>query len=577
MWSILERSNNVTTGFEALLKRSGFHDQLVPKFYMSPSTKCLFRESLEGFALDVLHGELILKQCDRYSPMHVRYDDDFNKISVMVPNLFEACSELGSLMGEWDDNIDESTKKTFSVLRIRCNWLLAGFYLWRSRIASSIREGKEAEEEGTACIEEALKGFNSPDLGDMPSLPTTHLASPGRTEPYWKELSPSALAKYRDEIQASSVVSLVRGKFQDLIAAMAWRHESSEICSEVSDDDAKALQEIGETLFGRYKSSYGDPEAKHSELVENFLSVNGNDVVRTSLGDENDAWSLALLLPLGRVDVASLRKLSNPSILSMLVVCMNMKPTNQYLIIELLVRLLLSTKDTHKVLLQRINDAKATRKGENDDDFSDSDDESMTSDDSTDRNYSNKNMDGKRAIQCGHFVAFLLQKICESFLEHLSNQEKKLFIADEGCQTVMRCSLELSSSWFETTAKYFSPEDSADLSILRSISFLVVSLRDVLPQSERQTIDGQYFHYMTKILVSHRQVLAGLVQNHGDRSTRALKQKLCAKRAEYMNTVASEIGILLSEYMGEIQNLVMVPSAILAGVLGFPRTSGTSF
>lgn len=557
-------SAKLCTGFEAQLKRSGYQDQLVPKFYIPPSMNCSFHKSLEGFALDVLHGELILKQCDRYSPVYVAYDDDCNVISLLAPNLFEACSELESVMKEKEEELNEASMKKFALLEIRCNWLLAGFYLWRSRIARAIWEAQEAEEEGTAFIEMALNGFRSPWLRQVQALPTPHLASPGRTESYWKEISPAALAKYRDEIQASSVVSLVRGNFLDLIAAMDRKNESSEKSLDVSDDDAKALEDIGETLFDRYKSSYGDPEAKHSELVENFLSVHGNDIIRNSQGDPKDAPCLASLIPLERLDLASLRKMSNPSILSLLVVCMNMKATNQYLVVQLLVRLLLSIKDTHNVLLQRINDTKALRK-EDDDDFSDSDDNSMMSDDSEGRNASNKNMDGKRAIQCGHFFSFLVQRVCESFSKRLTKEEKQRFIDDKECQTLLRCSLDLSSRWFETTAKHFEPEDAADLSILRSIRSLTLFMTEDLTQVERQKIDAQYLQCMIKIVIIHRKMFAGLVQNKGDRSTRGSKQKLCIKRAEYMNAVSSEIGMLLSQYLGKVDKLVMVQSDILTG------------
>lgn len=547
----------------------------MPSFYVSPSARCSFQTSLESFALDLLYGELILKQCDRYSPVHVAYDDDCNLISIMVPNLFKACSELESAMEQNGDDHDEATKKKFSIFKIRCNWLLAGFYLWRSRIARSIWEAQEAEEEGTAFIEEALKGFSPPCLRQIKSLPTPHLASPGRTESYWKEISPTALAKYRDEIQASSVVSLVRGKFQDLIAAMDRRSESTEVPVNVSDEDAKALVEIGETLFDRYKSGYGDEEAKHSELVENFLSVHGNDIISSSRSEgQNDFSSISLLIPLERLDPASLRKMSNPSILSMLVVCMNMKQTNQFLVMQLLVRLVLSTKDTHSVLLQRIHDAKATRNEGDDDDFSDSDDDSMMSDDSEERNTSNKNMDEKRAMQCGHLVAFLVHRICEGFSKCLSTEEKQLFIADEECRTLVRCSLELSSHWFEATAKHFEPEDLADLLIFRSVSSLMILLCTDLTPVERHKFDAQYLQYLTKILISHRKVFAGLVHNHGDRSTRITKQKLCIKRTEYVNAVVSEIGILMSHYQGKVQKLVMVQSDIC---VGFPNSEWNYF
>ena len=549
------------------MKRSGFHEQLVPRFYETLAKTGNLLKSLEGFAVDVLHGELVLKQCDRYSPVYVTYDDDSNMISLMVPNLFEACKELDDAIREVNGQLSPESLKKFSILKIRCNWLIAGFYLWRSHISRLVWEAQEAEEEGTAFIEEALAGFESPYLSQIQSLSTPHLVSPGRTESHWKEISPSSLAKYRDEIQASSVVSQAREKFQDIVAAVFRKFESAEEHTGVPEEEAAALGEIGDTLFKRYKSVFGDSEAKHNELVEDFLSAHGNDLMpRSQESDQSSGSSLiASLIPLKKVDAAVLQKMSHPSILSMLVVCMNMKSTNQHVVAQLLLRLALSAKDMQDVLLQRIDEAKATRRGGDDDDFSDSDDDSMISGDSDGRNASNKNMDEKRSIQCGHFVAFLIERISESFSASFSEEERGRFITSDECKVLIRSSLVMSSRWFDTTSKYLAPEDLADLSIVRAVSGLAAKMSTCVSSAERAPFDMHYLQCLIQILISHRQLLAGLVQNHGDRSTRITKQRVCMKRAEYLATVASDIGMLLSHYPCEVHDHVINPSHVLRG------------
>lgn len=552
-------------GYETQFKRSGFPDQIVPQFYSSPTTAGV-HNSLEGFALDILHGEMILKQCDRYSPIHVTFDDDCNLISLLVPALHRACSELEGVLEKKENELTDIWKKRFAVVRIRCHWLLAGFYLWRSRITQVVGEAQMAEEEGIAFIEKTLNDFHSPYTQKEQVILTPHLVSPGRTEPHWKEISVASLTKYRDEIQASSVVSIAREKFQDMIAGIIRENLDKEMPNDVATDHAHAFAEIGETLFNRYRAKYGDIEAKHSELVADFLASHGNDIVPSSGEyEQKRSEQVTCLIPLEPVGFDELQTMSNPSILSMLIVCMNMKSTNQYNVMQLLLHLVFATKDMHEALIQQINDAKATRRGDVDDDFSDSDDDSMMSDASGDRKASNKNMDEKRAIQCGHFVSLLVDKIRYSFSRILSDIERKRFIADDS-HNLIRCTLDLSSRWFETTAKSFSPEDLADLSIFQSVGALIPTFCESLSTIERKMVDTHYMEFLVKIMIRHRHILAGLVQNHGDRSTRTAKQRLCLKRAAYITSVAIEIGMLLSENLGNVNNLVLRPSDVVAGI-----------
>ena len=63
-----------------------------------------------------------------------------------------------------------------------------------------------------------MKCFDSPFPRSARTLQTPYLISPGRTESHRKEISPDKLAKFRGEIQASSVVSHARQTFQQLLA-----------------------------------------------------------------------------------------------------------------------------------------------------------------------------------------------------------------------------------------------------------------------------------------------------------------------------------------------------------------------
>ena len=550
------------TGFDALLRRSGYRDHLVPVFYKDLSQTGNLSKSLEGFALDVLHGELILKQCNSCSPINIMYDDGSNMIGVMVPQLHQACDELDKAFLQIGLTLNESSRQHFARLKIRCRWLLAGFYLWRSGIAQSVWESQDAEEEGTSFIEETLKGFESPHLSDR-VLQTPHLVSPARTESYWRELSQASLRKYRDEIQAATVVSVVRGKFQDLLAKFSSRTVEAESDMQLTDEDTQALVETGEKLYERYRPDVHN-QSKLGELIEDFLSAHGNELTDTDDDTKKDAASKMVesLIPLEQVDVFSLQNIPNPSILTMLVVSMMIEPSNRERVQQLLVRLVVETREMHRDLLRRITSSRL-QDGEPDGDFSDSEDGSVMSGDSENRVISNKNIDERRAIQCGYLVAYLIERI-DQCLSKASDVEQQAFAISHNCTIALEAALGISCEWFESTSLQLAPEDMADLRIFQSVRALVARLQDLsTDKAHQQNFDMKYIGGLSRITITHQHHFSSVVMNHGDRSSRVAKQRLCVRRAEYLGAVTSEIGILLSRYLCTIENLVLLHSTDL--------------
>lgn len=561
-------------GFELCIRRSGCHQGLAPRFYRSVKSTGSIIRTLELFAVDLFHAELILRQCDRYSPSHVEFDDDSNLISLMVPELLDACEELEkSITGAQETtNANYAIREKFTLLKTRCYWLVAGFYLWRSRISRIIIESRESEDEGIAFIEETAKCFDSPFLRSARTLQTPHLVSPGRTEPHWKEISPGSLSKFRDEIQASSVVSHARQKFQHLVASID-RKEGESAQGAVSEDDAKALTRIGATLFERYKSPYGDSAAKHTELVEDFLAVHGNELLVVSDKEPDDSNSkeqgtkVLKLIPLGMVTVQDLLRMSNPSILTMLITCLQVNSMHQYHVAELLIRLVLTAQNLHKSLLEQISETKAMRRSagsQTEDAFSDSDDDSVSSDDaSVDRNTANKNADEKRARQCGHLVKFFVDCLCSIF-HTMKQEEKDQIMASDECDRMIRVTLELSSEWFQRTIRPLSaPDDSVDQGIFKAARSLVRHFCASASATNREHIERLFFRSMVRTIVSHRQILDSMVHSQVDRAGRSARQRLCLKRAEYIGLVARELGYMLSQHLGEVQSLRMSKSKLL--------------
>ena len=164
------------------------------------------------FALDLLRAELLLRQCDRHAVENVEFDDDSNKVTMLVTSLCHACNELESELAVTKTTAEQ--KSSFYTLRTRSKWLFAGYFLWRSRACRSLGESAEAKDEAVHFLLETIDSFTSLSSDRSCSLPTPHLVSPGRSESLWKELSVDNLSRYRNEIQAASVVSQVREQFQ---------------------------------------------------------------------------------------------------------------------------------------------------------------------------------------------------------------------------------------------------------------------------------------------------------------------------------------------------------------------------
>jgi hypothetical protein len=91
--------------------------------------------------------------------------------------------------------------------------------------------------------------------------------------------------------------------------------------------------------------------------VEDFLTVHVDELLASAdkeTGDstspeENDTKRIHVI-PLGMVEVQDLLRMSNLSILTMLITCLYMNSIHRYQVAELLVRLVLTTKDLHNSL-----------------------------------------------------------------------------------------------------------------------------------------------------------------------------------------------------------------------------------
>lgn len=546
----MELTSCILSGFEHYIRRHGSRQDFAPRFYKPVEISGSFERSLELLALDLLYTELTLRKCDRYTPTHVEFDDDSNMVALLTTGLLEAFNNLDKSAKVLNSN--DKAIETFAAFSIRCNWLAAGFFLWRSRIARATSESREAEEEAIYFIEETSKLFDSPFLRTS-RIMTPHLVSIGRTDPYWKEISPSLMKKLRDEIQASSVVSIAKQKYEELLAAVDKASTDSD--SRVLPEDAvKSLADIGETLYERYESNHGDTGAKHIELVEDFLSIHAED-----LGDLADVGLLEngkSPIFVGSVDFKDLRQVPNPSILSMLIVCLKISKGRQLDVTQLLMRALMSAVDQHGRILDRIQDVHSDFGVEDQDD---SDDDSVFSN----KEGSNKGADELRARHCGLFVIFLLKCIRHSFSEHMSESERLQLTSSNDLLMMIKSTTELAGKWYQLTGRRWeAANDNTDEALFQALRQLVAELCTETRERFQQSIHRVFFVGMLNNVTSHRHLLLSLVKMQGSRGGRAARQKLCVKRAKFLGMICSELGYILSLNLGRLKGLEMIEGAL---------------
>eukprot|EP00980_Cylindrotheca_fusiformis_P026362 scaffold15973_cov120-Cylindrotheca_fusiformis.AAC.3 len=550
--------------FDLCLHRSGTQQGISPQFFEPIEKSGSIRTSLELFAVDLLYCELILKQCERHVPTHVEFDDDSNMITLMVVALLDARSQLHHAVKR-DIAIESKLQETFINLCIRCNWVAAGMFLWRSRITRVIFEAREAEDEGVCFINETVRMFDSPIVQSR-SIQTPHLLCPGRTETHWKEITPVLLERFRDEIQASSVVSLAKQKFQEFIDDIDQSRIEIAL-GPVPTASAKILADIGERLLERYKSSHSDPGAKHIELVEDFLTVHGGDLralIRET--DQEKVEKLSDPVPIQALEIQDIPRVSSPSTLTILATCLNVVKGYNFQMIQLLVRVLLAAIDLHGTMIGT-NPSKSGKGDEHYNNYSDSDDDSSISGDGSDyRSGVNTDADETRIQNCGHLVILLLERIHGMFSEGLDDAEKMQFTTSDDCISMISHTIEFSKTWFNGIGRRRSlADDTTEVWLLKGVLRVVESLRSGTPQSRLRYINRVCFVGLVETVILHSPLLLSLARAQGNRVGKSARQKLCLRSARLLAVTFSELGFILSENLGQVKHLRMFESDLLSG------------
>jgi hypothetical protein len=556
--------------FETLLHRSSTHGGAAPCFYIPVSQTESFARSLEYFAMDLLYAELLLRECDRNTKQNVGFDDDENLVSLIVPSLINACAELADhAIG---DSVDKSGLEVmFAPLQARCCWLGACFYFWRSRMAPDVCASREAEKEGTFFVGRTIHFFES-SVAKLPeTLPTPQLASSTRQEHFWDELSLRTLTKFRNDVEASSVVSSAKEQFQVLLSKLIKSEEKHANQMGIKREDVVAFTRIGESLLVRYFAPHGHPDSKLNELVYNFLSLHGNHIyfrkAANAVDDQGDG--VDDLIPLRQLSASTLKKLTNPSTLTMLFVCLNMEPSNGLSVVRILISLILTTVEMHDSMVNNLLRSKIlTRQTSGyttEDGFNDTDNDSVMSDNLNDSLY--RNADEKKVIQCGYVFEFFFERLASSLLSMISDKERSELVKSDVFHRMIDASLTFSNKWFQSTARHLAIlSDAVDQNVFESVSSLVNAC--LKGEDGYMIIQSIMFKGMVRIITSQSDLLrtmTGLPANKLTRGPRSATQFSCIQRAEYLAKVATNLGMLLSTNLGSVEHHVLTKNRFLFG------------
>ena len=202
---------------------------------------------LDFFSLNLLNAELRFKRSDGLLTGAEGYESDFNLVSVAIVELHPKVAEIESA----HPSLLESG---FWVgMKARLHWMTSVFYLERSRQLQSTCEARIAEDFGIEYLEQTIKCLSIPIKSPVLTVPTPHLASPRRAGLHWKTLSLPTLYAFRDDLQASSVVSIARQKFQEKLGEIE-KHWQANSNPELRPEDVAGLNDVGMILLKRYNA-----------------------------------------------------------------------------------------------------------------------------------------------------------------------------------------------------------------------------------------------------------------------------------------------------------------------------------
>lgn len=524
---------------------------------------------MECFAVNLLIVELRLKRSEGEFPGFGGYETDSNFIGAALPELLELSYNIEKQYPHL------SSSKNWISLKTRLHWVLAGFYLERSRLTKSITESRKAEHLGLAQVELTMKSLSMPHTNPVLTIKTPHLMSPRRTGFHWRVLSQNSLSALKNDIEASSVVSSARQNFQENLTQIEANCQTL-TNKYLEEKEAENLVNVGETLFRRYDVRYDVDAAKFEELLDDFIACCADyipdtlDSLRESEVGESKWGSLWFLAPSKSPRIDKIVEVSNPSILTILMTCLNASSSKSKIpIAQLATRLaicsfelLITSERTEKF---REEDDGLGYFSEND---SLSDDDSIRSMNETQKSAkgSNKNSKGQKANLIAIVAEFLIDKISDIYVYLLDDDEKANYTNGHDLLSLMKVAMLFVTDWYRprsfrnNSSTLSRPDYNIFVSLCSLKHKISVFAEDSLPHDTQVA----FFIGLCRILVTQRKILPQILESGNDsRYGRSAKQKECLGRAELVRAVSSELALLLSVNLSKIDNGSLIASDLI--------------
>jgi hypothetical protein len=464
-------------------------------------------------------------------------------------------------------------------MKTRIYWLAAVFNFLISRGCPTVASSREAEQEGFRCIDETMNCLELPPSRPLKVLKTLHLESPSRVGSHWSALTKETLATFRDDLQASSVVSLAREKFLTTLTKLETEQGGTD--GELSESIRNSLESIGDSLNGRYDLSKHDGDDTFVELLDDFISLHGSALsnlpfptVATDITSFKSRWDE--LWDLVAPDLSKtpfLPGTTAPSIISIFQASFSVKSSNRLHTLRLLTRLVTVAYTYQKSLLPNrsaIHDADADQVGGDDDsdNFSDNDSLAYSSDDqSTSGQAHHRGWKGAQLSKpklCVRLMQLFIEKIAEVYQLDLDDSGRAEFAQSDDCKATIRCCLLFCAEWYQPSDQG-SRElgDNLDVDIFSSVKLLVHSLC-LEPVSKKQ-MERLFLHGLSKIVVAQRKAFSNTLRfRKGGRAARSAHQRKCKTRAEFVSSVTVEAAYFLSKNLSRVHEGKLDSSDLLA-------------
>lgn len=212
--------------------------------------------ALTVFAVNLLNAELRFMRCessDLCSDDHK--ESDF--LAFVIPNLLQFASESSEFF----------SCRQLTELRLRTYWLACSYYFWVGRCTDS-SIAKAAEDTARNYLNKATLVLSDKSLHGL-KIKTPHLD-------HWHEISAEALAKYKEHIHSSAVVSQARQYFID--AQIKIRESGSRCDYNLDADVREKFAMLGSELLERFNVGNDNFRKNVNELLSDFRLIHEDDL-----------------------------------------------------------------------------------------------------------------------------------------------------------------------------------------------------------------------------------------------------------------------------------------------------------